>query len=57
MDQKIFSNSINIVDKPDLIKGMGSKCFDSEGVKTDTLNLVTSGVLNNYLLIPIMVKN
>ena len=50
IDQKIFSNSINIVDKPDLKKAMGSKCFDSEGVKTDSLNLVTSGILNNYLI-------
>ena len=50
IDQQIFSNSINIIDKPDLIKGMGSQCFDSEGVKTETLNLVNSGVLKNYLV-------
>ena len=37
LNQSIFSNSINVIDKPDLIKGMGSKCFDSEGVKTETL--------------------
>ena len=29
---------------------MGSKCFDSEGVKTETLNLVKSGILNDYLV-------
>ena len=34
----------------DLIKGMGSRCFDSEGVKTDTLKLVSNGILNNYLV-------
>ena len=50
LNQQIFSNSINVIDKPDLIKGMGSKCFDSEGVKTDTLKLVSFGVLNNYLV-------
>ena len=50
LNQPIFSNSINVIDKPDLIKGMGSKCFDSEGVKTDTLKLVNDGVLNNYLV-------
>ncbi len=33
LNQQIFSNSINVIDKPDLIKGMGSQCFDSEGVK------------------------
>ena len=50
LNQPIFSNSINVIDKPDLIKGMGSKPFDSEGVKTDTLKLVSEGVLNNYLV-------
>ena len=50
VNQQIFSNSVNITDKPDLIKGMGSKCFDSEGVKTETLNLVKSGILNDYLV-------
>src|SRR6056300_1700383 len=50
LNQPIFSNLINVIDKPDLIKGMGSQCFDSEGVKTDTLKLVSSGILENYLI-------
>ena len=50
LKQPIFSNSINVIDKPDLIKGMGSKCFDSEGVKTETLKLVSNGILENYLI-------
>ena len=50
LNQQIFSNSINIIDKPDLVKGMGSKYFDSEGVKADTLKLVSNGILNNYLV-------
>ena len=29
---------------------MGSQCFDSEGVKSETLNLVNSGILKNYLV-------
>ncbi|WP_435116175.1 TldD/PmbA family protein [Candidatus Pelagibacter bacterium nBUS_49] len=48
--QQVFSNSINIIDKPDLIKGMGSQCFDSEGVTTENLELVKSGILNDYLI-------
>ena len=48
--QKIFSNSVNIFDKPDIIKGLGSKSFDSEGVKTETLKLVEQGILKHYLL-------
>ena len=50
INKKIFSNSINIIDKPDIIKGLGSKNFDSEGVKSETLILVKEGELKNYLV-------
>ncbi len=50
LNEQIFSNSINIIDKPDIIKGLGSKNFDSEGVKSETINLVKEGVLKNYLV-------
>jgi PmbA protein len=29
---------------------MGSQCFDSEGVTTENLELVKSGILNDYLI-------
>jgi PmbA protein len=50
INQKIFSNEINIFDKPDILKGLGSRSFDSEGVKTNTLKLVEQGVLKHYLI-------
>jgi len=50
IDQQIFSESINILDKPDLIKGMGSQCFDSEGVRSESLKLVERGILKDYLV-------
>jgi len=50
LNQKIFSNDLNIFDKPDILKGIGSRSFDSEGVKTETLQLVEEGVLKNYLI-------
>ena len=50
IDKKIFSGSINIFDKPDISKGLGSKSFDSEGVKTETLRLVEQGTLKHYLI-------
>ncbi len=50
LNEQIFSNTINIIDKPDIIKGLGSKNFDSEGVKSETLNLVKEGVLKSYLV-------
>ena len=50
IDQIIFSDTINIFDQPDILKGLGSKSFDSEGVKTDTLKLVEQGLLKHYLV-------
>ena len=48
--KKYFQSSINIFDKPDIVKGLGSRYFDSEGVKTDELKLVDQGVLKHYLV-------
>ena len=50
INKKIFSDEINIFDKPDILKGLGSRSFDSEGVKTNTLKLVEQGVLKHYLM-------
>ena len=50
INQKIFSDEINVFDKPDILKGLGSRSFDSEGVKTETLKLVEQGVLKHYLI-------
>ena len=50
INQKIFADRINIFDKPDILKGLGSRSFDNEGVKTDTLKLVDNGILKNYLI-------
>ena len=50
INQKIFSDKINIIDKPDILKGLGSRNFDNEGVKTDTLKLVEQGILKHYLI-------
>ena len=50
INQKIFQETINIFDKPDISKGQGSRSFDSEGVITDTLKLVEQGILKHYLL-------
>ena len=50
VNQKIFLDKINVIDKPDMLKGLGSRNFDSEGVKTDTLKLVDQGILKHYLI-------
>ena len=50
INEEIFSTSINIYDKPDIVKGLGSRYFDDEGVKTEELKLVDQGVLKHYLV-------
>ena len=50
INKKIFSDEIDIFDKPDILRGLGSRNFDSEGVKTDTLKLVEQGILKHYLV-------
>jgi PmbA protein len=50
INEEIFSNKINIYDKPDIIRGLGSRYFDSEGVKTKELKLVDQGILKHYLV-------
>ena len=50
INQKIFSDEITIFDKPDILKGLGSRSFDSEGVTTNTLKLVEQGILKHYLV-------
>ena len=50
INEEIFSTSINIYDKPDIVKGLGSRYFDSEGVNTEELKLVDRGVLKHYLV-------
>jgi PmbA protein len=50
VNKDIFSPSINIFDKPNIVKGLGSKYFDDEGVKMEELKLVDQGVLKHYLV-------
>ena len=50
LNEKIFNDKINIVDKGDIKKGIGSRYFDSEGVEVKELNLVKDGILKDYLI-------
>ena len=49
LGQQIASPLVTIVDDPLMIKGLGSKPFDDEGVKTYSKNVVDKGVLKTYL--------
>ena len=50
LDQEIFSKEINVIDKPDILKGLGSMPFDSEGVQSKELKIIENGILKNYLI-------
>jgi len=50
LGKEIFSSSINIIDDPFIIKGLGSRPFDAEAILGSKLKIVENGVLNHYLL-------
>jgi len=50
LGREIFSKEINIIDDPLIKRGLGSQCFDSEGVKNKKINLVKNGKFINLLL-------
>jgi PmbA protein len=50
LGREIFSKEINIIDDPLIKRGLGSQCFDSEGVKNQKINLVKNGKFINLLL-------
>ena len=50
MDTLVFNDRITIHDDPTVLRGLGSRPFDAEGVRCEPLRLVTDGVLEEWLL-------
>lgn len=50
MNEKIFPDSITIVDDPLRRRGLRSKCFDGEGVGTKRMDIIEYGVLKTWIL-------
>ncbi len=50
LNKKIGSDILTIEDNPLLKHGLGSRLFDSDGVKSKLVNLIERGVVKNYLL-------
>ena len=50
LNKKVFKTGINIIDNPNLIRGLKSKPFDDEGCSMDVLNLVEGGFLKKWIL-------
>ncbi len=50
LGEQILPEWFNIDERPHLLRGLASTPFDSEGVKTQDMNIITDGVLATYLL-------
>ena len=50
LGQPIFSDLVNVVERPHILQGLASSPFDSEGVKTQDRTIIDKGVLQTYLL-------
>jgi len=50
LGQKVFAPGLRISDDPFRLRGLGSSPFDDEGVAGQTMDLVSDGVLNTWLL-------
>lgn len=50
LGQPIFSDLVNVVERPHILQGLASSPFDSEGVKTQDRTIIDNGVLQTYLL-------
>ncbi|CAL4318730.1 Metalloprotease PmbA [Buchnera aphidicola (Neophyllaphis podocarpi)] len=49
-DTQIFPSWLNILEEPHINKGLGSKPFDKEGVRTQPNNIVLNGFIRTLLL-------
>ncbi|XBC38264.1 MAG: metalloprotease PmbA [Buchnera aphidicola (Floraphis choui)] len=50
LEKQIFPDWLSIKEDPHIEKGLGSKCFDSEGVRTLSKTIIHNGVLKTWLL-------
>ena len=50
LSKSIFKNNINISNNPKLKKGIGSKPFDNNGIRSKNLDIISEGILKNYFL-------
>ena len=50
LGQAVFASGVDVSDDPLLPRGLASKPFDGEGLKTSRLKIVSDGVLQTWLL-------
>jgi PmbA protein len=50
LNKPVFPQFVHIYEQPYLLGGLGSSCYDAEGVKTQSRDLVSEGILQGYVL-------
>ena len=50
MGKDIFAKGVSIIDNPHIIRGLGSRPFDGEGVANQKMALIENGTLTSWLL-------
>ena len=50
LGQKVFSEKMNLVDRPHIKGESGSRLFDSEGVRTKDMDIIRNGIVNTYFI-------
>lgn len=50
LNQKVAVDNLNIMDLPNIPRGIGSIPFDSDGVPTQPLEIIRNGIIQNYFL-------
>ena len=46
--QKVGSDLLTITDEPSIVRGLGSRYYDGDGLAAKSMPIFTKGVLNNY---------
>jgi len=50
LHQKVFNDKMTLIDEPHLLKSVGARYFDSEGVATQKRTILDAGILNLYFI-------
>lgn len=50
MGEQVAASCITLLDDPSRVRGLASRPFDAEGVRTEAMNLIEGGVVQDWLL-------
>ena len=50
LDTKIASDLLTVIDDPTIVRGMGSRYYDGDGIAAKVMPVVENGVLKNYYI-------